>query len=191
MEETTVTAIGMLIAIIIMLVVPLIMLADRSDDISQLVVQTATTEFVDTVIKTGQITSNSYQKFVSSLQSSGNTYEIDMEIQILDENSSKVVTDSNHYAIGNNSYYSIYTSQIEDKIGVSAEDDAYNSIGRLMLKQGDAISVTVKNDSATFSQALKSFYYNARGEDIHIISATASGTVAINGRVSGTIERKK
>ena len=173
MEETTVTIIGIIIAAIIMFIVPLMLISDRADDISQLVVQTATEEFIDDVIKTGKITERRYQEFVSGLLSSGNTYEIDMEVKFLDENTAKMVTDDDHTKLGNNTYYSIYTTQIEDKM---AELD-----GELLLKQGDGISVTVKNNSATLSQALKSFYYNSRGESIHIIAATASGTIAING----------
>ena len=181
MEETTVSMIGIIIAAIIMLIVPLVLIADRNDDISQLVVQTATTEFVDEVIKTGKIDSNTYQRFVSNLYSSGNTYEIDMEVKFLDENTAKKVTDDDYTKIGNNTYYSIFTSQIEEKIRISASDTTNNIVGKLILKQGDEISVTVRNNSSTLSQALKSFYYNMQGKDIHIISATASGTVAING----------
>ena len=181
MEETTVSVIGLLIASIILFMVPIILISDISDDISELVVQTATAEFVSDVIKTGEITSNRYQQFISSLQSSGNTYEIDMEVKILDENTSKYVTDANPTEVGNNTYYSIYTSQIEEKIGASAAIEDNNAVGRLVLKQGDGISVTVRNSSATFSQALKSVYYKSRGNDIHIIVASASGTVAING----------
>lgn len=181
MEETTVSMIGIVIAAVIMLIIPLVLIADRNDDISQLVVQTATTEFVDEVIKTGKIDANTYQRFVSNLHASGNTYEIDMEVKFLDENTAKVVTDGDYTKIGNNTYYSIYTSQIEDKIRESASDTANNIVGKIILKQGDEISVTVRNNSSTLSQALKSFYYNIQGKDIHIISATASGTVAING----------
>ena len=181
MEETTVSIIGLLIATIIMFIVPITLISDISDDISELVVQTATAEFVSDVIKTGKITSKRYQQFVSSLESSGNTYEIDIEVKILDENTSKYVTDANPEEVGNNTYYSIYTSQIEDKIGASAAIENNNIDGKLILKQGDGISVTVRNSSATFSQALKSVYYNSRGNDIHIIAASASGTVAIDG----------
>ena len=53
--------------------------------------------------------------------------------------------------------------------------------GTLILKQGDGISITVKNSSKTLSQSLKNFYYNIAASDIQIIAATASGTVAING----------
>lgn len=181
MEETTVSVIGIVVAAIIMFIVPVILIADRSDDISQLVVQTATAEFVDDVVKTGQITDSRYQEFINSLSSSGNTYEIDMEVKILDENTAKKVTDYYPNKVGNNTYYSIFTSQIENKLGKSAESTANNNNGKLILKQGDQILITVRNSSLTFSQALKSFYYNVKGDDMHIITATASGTVAING----------
>lgn len=179
MEETTVTVIGMMIAIIMMFIVPIILISDTSDDIAELVAQTATAEFVDDIIKTGQITSNKYYDFLTNLNSSGNSYEIDIEVKILDENTAK---DFIGNIPGDNSYYSIFTSQIEEKLKQSEEIDNNNVMGKLKLKQGDGISVTVKNSSSTFSQALKSFYYKTTGADLHIIAATASGTIAIDGR---------
>lgn len=181
MEDTPVSIIGIIIASVLMFIVPLIMIADRSDDISQLVVQTVTAEFIDEVIKSGKITNDSYEKFISALNSTGNTYEIDMEIKILDENTAKAVTDKDARKIGSNTYYSIFTSQIEDKIGVSGQNIVNNTDGKLILKQGDEILVTVRNESKTFSQALKTFYYNVTGDEIHIITGTASGTIAIDG----------
>lgn len=180
MEDSLMSIIGILVAAIIMFIVPLILIADRNDDISQLVVQTTTADFVNEIIKSGKITASDYQRFVSSLQSSGNTYDIDMEVKILDETPSKLITDDTGQ-IGSNSYYSLFTSQVEDKIGISSQNVINNTDGKLILKQGDQISVTVKNSSKTLSQALKSFYYNATGGDLHIIAATSSGTIAING----------
>lgn len=172
MEDTTISIIGIVIAAIIMFLVPTMLIADRSDDISQLAVQTATAEFVNEVIKTGKITDAQYQNFVNRLADTGNTYEIDIEIKILDENTAKKVTDADYTKIGNNTTYSIFTSQIENIIGTDE---------RLLLKQGDVISITVKNNSKTLSQSLKSFYYNISGSEIPIITGTASGTVTING----------
>jgi len=175
MEETTISITGIVIAAILMFLVPLILIADRSDDVTQLVVQTRTAEFVNEIIKSGKITNDDYQKFLGQLTSTGNTYEIDMEIKILDENTAKIVDN-------NNTYYSIFTSQIEDIIEKSGQELGDNNEGTLILKQGDIISLTVKNSSKTLSQSLKSFYYNMTGSDIQIIAATASGTVAINGK---------
>ncbi len=181
MDDTVISIIAIIVASIIMFLAPLILIADRSDDISQLLVQTATSEFVNEVLKTGKITLDNYQRFISSMQSSGNTYDVDMEVKILDETTSKVITRRNSAEIGNNTYYSIYTSQIEDKLGISAQITENNRTGQLILKQGDLISVTVKNSSQTLSQTLKGFYSNMTSNNLQIIAANSSGTINING----------
>ena len=173
MEDTTISIVGIVLAAILMFLVPLILIADRADDVAQLIVQTRTAEFVNEIVKSGEITNNGYQKFISMLSSSGNIYEIDMEIKILDENTAKIGD--------NNTYYSIFTSQIENIMAKSGQDLGNDMEGKIILKQGDIISLTVKNSSKTLSQSLKNFYYNIAGSDIQIIAATASGTVAING----------
>lgn len=118
MEDTPISVIGIILAAIIMFIVPLILIADRTDDISQLIVQTATSEFVDEVIKSGKISAKRYQELINKLQSSGNTYEIDIEVRIADPNTSKIFTEAFNGSnrIGPINYYSIYTSQIEEKI---------------------------------------------------------------------------
>ena len=69
-------------------------------------------------------------------------------------------------------YYSIFTSQIEEK---------FKTNDKIILKEGDVVSVVAKNSSKTVSQTLKSFYYTVKGEDLHIISSTSTATVAVNG----------
>lgn len=173
MDDTFISIIAVIVASIIMFIFPFVILADRNDDIAQLTVETLTEEFVDSVIKTGKITNEDYQRFISRLTSSRNTYDINIEVKILDENPSKKVTDDTGTASGVNTYYSIFTSQIEEKF---VEPDS-----KIILKEGDEIFVTVKNNSKTLSQTLKSLYYTIRGEDLHIISGTSSGTIAVNG----------
>lgn len=182
MDDTTISIIGIIIASILMFIVPLVTIADRNDDISQLTVKTVTSEFVDEIVRLGKITMADYQNYILRLELSGNTYDIDIEIKILDENPSKRVTDENG-TIGENAYYSIFTSQIEDKLIESDKEDdgKSNGTGSIVLKEGDIISVTAKNNSKTISQALKGFYYSIAGEDLHIIAATSTGTVAVNG----------
>lgn len=187
MEDSVMDVIGIFIAAILMFIVPLFLVADRADDIAQLVAQTATNEFINEVVKSGQISSDTYQKFISELYSSGNTFEIDLSVDILDETPSKLVTDASPELVGNNSYYSLYTTQVEEKIGLSAGNTTVNNrFGKLILKQGDQVSVTVKNSSRTLSQALKTVYYNVTGDDLHIIAAASSGTVTINGSTGTT-----
>lgn len=187
MEDSIMDIIGILLGSVLMFLVPLFLIADRADDISQLVAQTATTDFVNEVIKAGTITSDNYQRFTSTLFSSGNTFDIDLEVKILDETTAKMVTDADPQQIGNNSYYSLYTSQVEEKIRQSVLNSSTNNkYGKIILKQGDQISVTVRNNSKTLSQSLRNVYYNIAGDDVHIIVAASSGTVAIDGS-TGTI----
>ena len=99
----------------------------------------------------------------------------------------KMVTDADPQQIGNNSYYSLYTSQVEEKIRQSVSNSSTNNkYGKIILKQGDQISVTVRNNSKTLSQSLRNVYYNIAGDDVHIIVAASSGTVAMDGS-TGTI----
>ena len=107
MEDSTVSIVGIIIATILLFIVPLILIADRGDDISQLTVQTLTAQFVDNIIKQGKITNEEYQRFLSSLQSSGNTYEVSIELKILDENTAQRDNVATRQ-VGQNSYYSLY-----------------------------------------------------------------------------------
>lgn len=173
MEDTTISIIAIIIAAVLMFIVPLILIADRADDIAQLTAQTATAEFVDNVIKSGKITNDDYSDFINLLTTTGNAYDVDLELKILDLNTSKQQTVTSG-GIGKNTYYSIFTSQIEEKL-LEIDDE-------IILKEGDVFSVTVKNSSLTLSQSVKNIYYKLRGENLHIIAATASGTVAINGQ---------
>ena len=56
MGDSLITVIAIFLAAILMFVFPLMSLAERTDDISQLAVQTATTDLVDKMRTTGKIT---------------------------------------------------------------------------------------------------------------------------------------
>lgn len=174
MEDTTTSVIAIILAAILMLLVPLVIIADRNDDLAVLSVQTLTAEFVDEIIKTGKLTEEEYQRFINSLSTTGNTYEINIEIKILDDNTAKrqtMLTGS----VGENSYYSIYTTQIEDKL-FSNENNK-----EIILKEGDIVSVEARNNSKTLSQSLKNIYYAIKDEELHIIVGAGTGTVSKNG----------
>ena len=47
MSDTLITVIAIALAAILMFIFPLMTMSDRTDDVSQLTVETATTEFVD------------------------------------------------------------------------------------------------------------------------------------------------
>ena len=63
MGDSLITIIAIVLAAILMFVFPLMSMADRTDDMSQLTVQTATTEFVDNVRATRKLTISDYSAF--------------------------------------------------------------------------------------------------------------------------------
>ena len=114
MEDTLVEITGIAIAAILMFIFPLITMADRTDDVSQLTVEIATTEFVDEIRTTGKITPDAYNQFLINIGSTGNMYNVEMEVRILDENPKRKTIQSDTSGTKENVYYSVYNSQIEN-----------------------------------------------------------------------------
>lgn len=173
MSDTLITVIAIALAAVLMFVFPLMTMSDRTDDVSQLAVETATTDFVDEVRTTGKITPDKYSKFIENIGSTGNTYNVEMQIQVLDENPGKKTTQTTKDKIGENVYYSVYTSQIEE---VLQNGKNYN------LKEGDIFSVNVKNTNQTLAQQLKNFFYTVVGNDTYTITASHGGMVTATGK---------
>ncbi len=63
MSDTLITIIAIFLAAILMFIFPLMSISERNDDIAQSVVQTATSEFVDTVSTVGAIKPSDYEAF--------------------------------------------------------------------------------------------------------------------------------
>ena len=149
MGNSLMTIIAIFLAAILMFVFPLMSMSDRTDDISQLLVETATTEFVDNVRSTGKLTLDDYDKYVQEISSTGNTYDVEMTAQILDENPGIKTTQAEITKIGENVYYNLYTTQIEDRL---------KSNSTLKLKEGDIFSVSVKNTNTTISPIFEKLF---------------------------------
>ena len=105
MGDSVITIVAIVLAAILMFVFPLMTMSDRTDDISQLTVQTATTDFVDNVRTTGKLSMDNYAAFEQKINATGNTYDIEMEAKILDENPAKKTTQATATKIGENVYY--------------------------------------------------------------------------------------
>lgn len=174
MSDTLITVVAIALAAVLMFVFPLMTMSDRTDDVSQLSVETATTEFVDDVRTTGKLSLDKYSKFVENIQATGNSYDVEMEVKTLDENPGKKTTQADATKIGENVYYSVYTSQIEDKLK--------SGNGVYKLKEGDIVSVDVKNTNQTLSQQLKNFFYKVVGNDTYSIAASHGGIVTATGK---------
>ncbi len=55
MDDILISIIGIVLAVILMFIFPLMTMADRTDDISQLTAKVLTNEFVDDIRKNGKI----------------------------------------------------------------------------------------------------------------------------------------
>lgn len=177
MGDSLITIVAIFLAAVLMFVFPLMSMSERTDDVSELAVQTATTEFVDKVRTTGKLTLDDYDKYVSTLSSTGNSFDVDIELQILDENPGVKTTQASMTKIGENLYYNFYTSQVEEML---------NKDSRVILKEGDRVAVTAKNTNQTISQILKNFFYQLAGNDTYQIAAQHAGIVTAKGTTSFT-----
>lgn len=173
MGDYLITGVAIFLAATLMFVFPLMSVSERTDDITQLTIQSATTKFVDTARNTGKITSTTYGAFEQELASTGNTYDIQVEVKVQDLNTKKIGADAAKTKIGENLYYSLYNAQILEELDNS---QVFN------LAEGDIISVNVKNTNKTISEMLRGFFYSISGNDSYQVAAAHSGIVMTNGK---------
>ena len=174
MSDTLMSIIGIFLAIIIMFVFPLMELAGKGDEVSQTVVEVAVSDFVNTVATTGQITWSDYNKLLQKLYSTGNSFDIQIEAQILDDNPRRATTTASSNVLGEYKYYSVYTNTILSELEKS-ENSKYQ------LKNDDYIIVSVKNTNTTMGTQLKNLLYNLIGKDTYTIGTSSSALVLNTG----------
>ena len=174
MSDTLITIIAIFLAATLMFIFPMMTTASQNDELAQIAVQTIVSDFTNKVAQEGKVTLESYDEFIQKLHATGNTYDIELETKILDENPGKKTTITTQDMIGENVYYSEYTTAIENKL-MSGEQE-YN------LKKGDYITVTVKNNNITMGTQLKNFFYKLVGKDTYTIGATVSTLVTNTGK---------
>ena len=182
MQNTTSTIIAIILAGILIFIVPLATLTDRSDNVVQENVSLIVEEFVTEIRNTGKLTRAKYQEFVNKLEATGyTTYDIDMQLKILDENPGKKTSQANYTKIGENVYYVIYTTQVLKQLGIQIDDDEPSQNSELILKEGDIVYIEVKNADSTPSQTLDSSLLGFSNAGEYAIQASSSGMVTVNG----------
>lgn len=182
MQNSTSTIIALLVAGVLIFIVPLVTLTDRRDNVAQENVKLIVEEFVTEVKNTGKLTRAQFQDFENKLNATGNLYNIEVQIQYLDENPGKKTAQANYTKIGENVYYSEFTTQILKQIGIKTDNnDVDLANNAIILKEGDIITVDVKNSNSTAAQTLKSSFIGFSNADEYVISASSSGMVTVNG----------
>ena len=147
----------------------------RNDNVVQENVELLVNEFVTDVQNTGIISQAKYQSLENSLAATGNTYNVEMEVQHLDENPGKKTTQANYTKIGENVYYSEYTTQVLEQLESS-------TTGEISLKEGDRIVVNVKNTNTTQAQTLKGSLLSFTNAGQYTIAASSTGMIKVNGK---------
>lgn len=171
MGDSLITIVAIFLAAILMFVFPLAAISEMNDSEALAMVQSYTTEFVDSIRAKGKITKEDYDAYIQKLYATGNSYDVDIEIQIADSNPGKK---TENQQIGDTTYYGVYTTQVQNELNNS-------STGVYKLKEGDYVNVFVKNTNTTISQMIKSVLYSITGNQSYVISAQASGSVVATG----------
>ena len=95
-----------------------------------------------------------------------------------DDNSAKILLDyikkvCNEDILYLENDFEISSKQIEEKLNANQD---------YKLKEGDIVSVDVKNTNQTLSQQLKNFFYSVVGKDTYTIAASHAGIVTATGK---------
>lgn len=175
MGDALMTVIAIFVSAVLLFIVPMMAVSERNDDIAQVAVQTATASFVEKTAIAGAIKPEDYEQFLTSIAATGNTYDVEIEVQHLDENPGKKSAVTAQDLIGESLRYSTYTSEVLAKFN-EVPAQAY------LLKRGDIVVITVKNTNITLAQTLRTFFYKVVGKDTSQIVASSSSMVTNTGK---------
>lgn len=182
MQNSASTILALCITGVLLFIVPMVTLTGRADNVTQENAQLIVDEFVTEVANTGKLTRASYENFESKLNATGNyTYDIEMEIKYLDENPGKKTAQANYTKIGENVYYSEFKTQILPQIGIKVGNETPSIEDTIILKEGDIISVELKNTNSTANQTLESSFLGFSNAGEYVIEASSSAMVTVNG----------
>ena len=169
MSDTLMSIIGIFFAVILMFIFPALEMANKTDEIAQTVSQVVVTDFVNKVASKGKITEFDYNELQQKLYATGNSYDIQIEVQILDDNPQRTaVTNSGGTDTGEIRYYSLYTNTILEKLSATQE---------YFLKKDDYIIVTAKSTNITIGTQFKNMFYKLIGKDTYAIGVSATAKI--------------
>jgi len=168
MNDIMITITIIVLAGVLLFVVPLVTMGDKVDDITQSQVEALVSNYVDEIRSTGKFTQEGYDKFLGDLSATGYTYDVEIEIKVMDENPGKKTSQTVKDKIGENSSYSKFNLQIEEEL---------KKYGITELNPGDIVVVTARNSSTSLSQQMKQFVYKIVGNDTANVVASKAGMV--------------
>lgn len=153
MEDSLSIVFAMIVALILMFFVPLLDTWELQDNLSYVVTYAAVTDFVDTVRNTGYISPEGYDAFMTTILSTGNTFDVTMEHREFNEDIDV--------------YLNTYTNTILETLDAG---DNYK------LDKYDYFYVTVKNTNRTQATVINQFFSSNNNSNFKI-GASYGGVV--------------
>lgn len=180
-NSTVSVIIVIFIGVIILVLIPLVTLEERVDNVTQQDVQKIVEDAVKEIANTGVITREQYETFVNKLSATGKTYEDSIELKSLDENMGKKLAQANYTKIGENVYVTYYKTQLLSEIGIrTGSEDVNTNKDTKVLKPGDIITISVTSQDSA-AKDLKSNLFNFANSGENVISASSSAMVTVYG----------
>lgn len=168
MQDTAITIIVIVVAAILLFVFPMLATAENKNEVDLAYVQSSVTEFVNTNATKGVITLESLDSLKQKLATTGNTYDVNLEVSRKTDDVGKKSGWSTGTNIGEGAFYTLQGTQINEQL---------ESTGQFKLNVGDTLSAKVENSSKTMASTLKSAILGISESSKSEIAATASSLV--------------
>ena len=168
MQDILITIIGVLFAVILLFIFPIVEISSKNDELSEVYVESVLSEFVNTVSKERKITESDYDALIREINATQNSYRVQIELKILDDTANRLTTASAATLVGEDKYYSVFDNEIIEGLD---EDKEY------LLKKNDYIIVTVENTNHTLGTQLRGLVFGILGKNTEIIVARASSAI--------------
>lgn len=164
MKDNISIVVAAIIGTILVVLIPLISILDRQDNMSYNVVLTATTNFVDEVKSKGFIDKVSYEKYLDTIAATGNVYDLQLE------------------AYKKFTYKNTADENVEDELLYNTKDitDELNSPtgGIYDLEVGDEFYISIENTNTPSSVLMYNYISGDIGsKEKKIININYGGTV--------------
>lgn len=167
MGDSATNVVAIMLAAFLIFLFPLMDMSNKVDRDAKLSIQTYTTEFIDKITTTGILNQEDYENFIATLATTGNTYDVNINIQVLDVMPIEE-KQNNNARIGENVYYNLYNTQILESLYENQ---------KIQLKHGDIVTIDVENLNLTIYQQIRKFFYKLAGASERILTAEATGLV--------------
>ena len=167
--STLIIVVVIILAAGLMFIFPLMVTSSQNDKIAYNQVYVSVVDLANNAATLRKIDEAHMDAFIQKIESTGNTYEVEVQVQRLDQNPSKKVTQVETTKIGENLYYTEYYT-FYTNMNVSSED--VQTLFNIKLNQGDIITVKAEKTNLTIFEMLRNGIAQMTGQSKQVITDT-------------------